>query len=161
MEYTDLELYIQIVDGHPQDHPILAGNFKVAFPDVNVNDLPADRFAKFIRVAPPVLRTFEVYEGVSYLWVDNVVKDVHRVRDMTEEERAAKIIEIDEMVAQVMPERFVFIDTMLEQETSESAQVAWMSSKAAHENWTFESYDPITPFPPFPIRDKDGNWKHI
>jgi len=161
MEYTDLELYIQIVDGHPQDHPILADNFKVAFPDVNVNDLPADRFAKFIRVAPPVLRTFEVYEGVSYLWVDNVVKDVHRVRDMTEEEREAKIVEIDEMVARVMPERFDFIDTMLEQETSESAQEAWMSSKATHENWAFESYDPITPFPPFPIKDKDGNWRLI
>lgn len=161
MEYTDLELYIQIVDGHPQDHPILADNFKLAFPDVNINELPADRFAKFIRVAPPELRTFEVYEGVSYRWVGDVVKDVHSVRQMTEEERVAKIAEIDETVARVMPERFDFINTMLEQETSESAQEAWLACKAAHEAWTLESYDPITPFPPFPMRDKDGIWRTV
>jgi hypothetical protein len=34
--------------------------------------------------------TYEVYEGVSYQWVDGVVKDVHTVRPMTDEERAAK-----------------------------------------------------------------------
>jgi hypothetical protein len=28
-----------------------------------------------------------VYEGVSYQWVDGVVKDVHSVRPMTDEEQ--------------------------------------------------------------------------
>ena len=94
MEHTDLELYIQIRDGQPYEHPIFADNFKLAFPDVNVNDLPADRFAKFIRVDAPAPDTYEVYEGLSYQWVDGVVKDVHSVRPMTDEVRAAKDAEI-------------------------------------------------------------------
>ncbi len=94
MEHTDLELYIQIRDGQPHEHPIFADNFKMAFPDVNVNELPADQFAKFIRVEAPVPDTYEVYEGVTYQWFDDVVKDVHSVRPMTDEERAAKDAEI-------------------------------------------------------------------
>ena len=94
MEHTDLELYIQIRDGQPHEHPIFADNFRQAFPDVDVNSLPLDRFAKFIRVAQPALDTYEVYEGVTYQWVDGVVKDVHSVRQMTDEERAAKDAEI-------------------------------------------------------------------
>ena len=86
MEHTDLELYIQIRDGQPHEHPIFADNFKLAFPDVDVNNLP-ETFAKFIRVAAPVLDTYEVYEGVTYEWVDGVVKDVHSIRPMTDEER--------------------------------------------------------------------------
>jgi hypothetical protein len=95
MEHTDFELYIQIRDGQPHEHPILADNFKMAFPDVNINELSADRFAKFVRVDPPVIGTYDVYEGVTYQWVDGVVKDVHSVRPMTDEEHAAKTLEIE------------------------------------------------------------------
>lgn len=84
MEHTDL--YIQIRDGQPHEHPIFADNFREAFPDVDTENLP-DTFAKFIRVDTPLLDTYEVYEGVTYGWVDGVVKDVHHVRSMTEEER--------------------------------------------------------------------------
>lgn len=94
MEYTDLELYIQIRNGEPYEHPIFGDNFKMAFPDVDVNSFPTDKFAKFIRVAPPELDTYEVYEGVTYKWVGDVVKDVHTVRPMTDEERAVKDAEI-------------------------------------------------------------------
>lgn len=87
MEYTDLELYIQIRDGQPYEHPIFADNFRDAFPDIDTNNLPLDRFAKFIRVAQPEIGAYEVYEGVTYQWVDDVVKDVHLVRQMTDEER--------------------------------------------------------------------------
>ena len=93
MEHTDLELYIQIRNGQPHEHPIFADNFREAFPDVDTENLP-DTFAKFIRVDQPVLGTYEVYEGVTYQWVDGVVKDVHSVRAMTDEERAAKDVEI-------------------------------------------------------------------
>jgi hypothetical protein len=93
MEYTDLELYIQIRDGQPYEHPIFADNFREAFPDVDTNNLP-DTFAKFIRVNAPVPDIYEVYEGVSYQWVDGVVKDVHSVRPMTDEERAVRDAEI-------------------------------------------------------------------
>ena len=94
MEHTDLELYIQIRNGQPHEHPIFADNFKMAFPEVNINELPADQFAKFIRVEAPVPDTYEVYEGVTYQWVDGVVKDAHSVRPMTDEERAVRDAEI-------------------------------------------------------------------
>jgi len=93
VEHTDLELYIQIRDGQPHEHPIFADNFRAAFPGVDTDNLP-DTFAKFIRVDAPVPDTYEVYEGVTYQWVDGVVKDVHSVRPMTDEERAAKDAEI-------------------------------------------------------------------
>jgi hypothetical protein len=94
MEHTDLELYIQIRDGQPHEHPIFADNFRAAFPDVDTANLP-DTFAKFIRVDAPVLDTYEVYEGVTYQWVDGIVKDVHSVRPMTDEEQAAKTRELE------------------------------------------------------------------
>ena len=94
MEHIDLELYIQIRDGEPFEHPIFADNFRAAFPDVDTENLP-DTFAKFIRVNAPKPKTYEVYEGVTYKWFDGVVKDVHSVRPMTDEEQAAKTRELE------------------------------------------------------------------
>lgn len=159
MEHTDLELYIQIRDGQPHEHPIFADNFKLAFPDVNVNELPADRFAKFIRVAQPVPGTYEVYEGVTYEWVGDVVKDVHHVRPMTDEERAATLAQMETDANQAKLDRIAFINDVLAKETDETAQELWLDCLSAHEAWVLESVDPITPpFPLFPIKDLDGNW---
>ena len=44
MEHTNLELYIQIRNGQPHEHPIFADNFRQAFPDVDTENLP-DTFA--------------------------------------------------------------------------------------------------------------------
>ena len=87
MEHTDLELYIQIRNGQPHEHPIIADNFRAGFPSVDTANLP-DTFAKFVRVDPPEIGEYEVYEGVSYQWVEGVVKDVHSVRPMTITEKA-------------------------------------------------------------------------
>lgn len=159
MEHTDLELYIQIRDGQPHEHPIFADNFKLAFPDVDVNNLPADRFAKFIRVAQPVPGTYEVYEGVTYEWVGDVVKDVHHVRPMTAKEKTAKTAQLRAAANQEKLSRIAFINDVLTKETGETAQTLWLDCLTAHEAWMLESVDPITPpFPLFPIKDKDGNW---
>ena len=159
MEHTDLELYIQIRDGQPHEHPIFADNFKMAFPEVNINDLPADRFAKFIRVDAPVPDTYEVYEGVTYQWVDGVVKDVHPVRPMTDKERAAKIVELEATANQIKLDHIALINDMLTTEMDETAQTLWLECLTAHEAWVLESVDPITPpFPRFPIKDEAGNW---
>jgi hypothetical protein len=95
MEHTDLELYIQIRNGQPHEHPIFGDNFRAAFPDVDTANLP-DTFAKFIRVDTPAIGTYEVYEGSTYQWVDGVVKDVHLVRPMTDAERTARTLQIEE-----------------------------------------------------------------
>jgi hypothetical protein len=84
-----MELFIQIRNGQPFEHPILGGNFRQAFPKIDTGNLP-ESFARFVRVAPPTASVYEVYEGVTYEWVDGVVTDVHHVRAMTAEEVAAK-----------------------------------------------------------------------
>jgi hypothetical protein len=158
MEHTDLELYIQIRDGQPHEHPIFADNFRQAFPDVDTENLP-DTFAKFIRVEAPVPDTYEVYEGVTYEWVDGVVKDVHSVRPMTDEERAAKTVELEATANQIKLDRIAIINDTLTTETDETAQTLWLDCLTAHEAWVLESVNPITPaFPRFPRKDESGNW---
>ena len=155
MEHTDLELYIQIRDGQPHEHPIFAGNFRQAFPDVDTENLP-NTFAKFIRVDAPVPDTYEVYEGVAYQWVDGVVKDVHNVRPMTDEERTAKTSELEAAANKLKLDRIAICDDMIGE--GEAVDL-WQAAKAAHEAWVLESVDPITPaFPRFPIKDEAGNW---
>lgn len=83
-----MNLYIQIRDGQPYEHPIMEGNFLVAFPNIDLNNLPAE-FAKFERVPQPALGQYEVYEGVRYEWINGVVKDAHIVRAMTDQEKTA------------------------------------------------------------------------
>lgn len=158
MEHIDLELYIQIRDGQPHEHPIFADNFREAFPDVDTENLP-DTFAKFIRVDAPVPSTYEVYEGVTYQWVDGVVKDVHSVRPMTDEERTAKTAALEAAANQLKLDRIAFINDKLTTETDEAAQTLWLDCLTAHEAWVLESVDPTTPaFPRFPIKDEAGNW---
>ncbi len=162
MEHTDLELYIQIRDGQPFEHPIFVDNLKLAFPDVDTENIP-DTFAKFIRVDAPVLDTYEVYVGVTYQWVDGVVKDVHLVRAMTEEERAAKDVELAELAVQEANRLHKFRMGRCQygvDKTEDAAQKQlWLDCLTAHEAWVLESVNPITPaFPLFPRKDEAGNW---
>ncbi|KPL28548.1 MAG: hypothetical protein AMJ72_02720 [Acidithiobacillales bacterium SM1_46] len=83
-----MELYIQIRDGQPFEHPIMGENFRQAFPDVDTENLP-EGFARFVRHAPNVSPdTYQVLVE-NYVWNGNVVEDSWSVRDMTQEERAA------------------------------------------------------------------------
>ena len=85
-----MELFIRLKNGEPFEHPIMGENFRQAFPEVDVNNLP-DWVARFERIEQPVLGPYEVYVGVSYGWDNGVVKDIHDVRPMTPEEKAEKI----------------------------------------------------------------------
>ena len=86
-----MELFIQIKDGQPFEHPILGDNFRQAFPNIDTNNLPPE-FAKFERVDCPVLGEYEtlVSENPTYELIDGVYKDVWHKRDMTVEERESK-----------------------------------------------------------------------
>lgn len=159
MEPIDLELYIQIRDGQPYEHPIFGDNFRQAFPGIDVTNLPSDQFAKFIRIAQPTLGDYEVCEGVSYQWVGDVVQDVYDIRPMTDEERAVKTAEL-EVAANIEKQmRITLINDILTKETDPTAQTLWTECLAAHEAWVLESVSPITPpFPLFPKKDGSGNW---
>jgi hypothetical protein len=84
-----MELFIQIRNGQAFEHPILADNFCQAFPNVDTNNLP-ESFARFARVAAPLVNVYEVYEGVTYEWREGLMTDVHHVRAMTAEEKTFK-----------------------------------------------------------------------
>ena len=84
-----MNLYIQLENGQPINHPILEDNLRHAFPEMDLNNLP-ENFARFERVLGPRIGVYEINEGATYEWVDGVVKDVHHIRPMTEEEQTAK-----------------------------------------------------------------------
>lgn len=84
-----MELYIRVKNGQPFEHPILGNNFRLAFPEVDINNLPFE-FVRFKRVEQPNVGVYEVYEGVTYEWEGDIIKDVHHVRQMATEEKIAK-----------------------------------------------------------------------
>ena len=84
-----MNLYIQLQNGEPVNHPIMEDNLRQAFPEMDLNNLP-ETFARFERVVPTELSVYEVSEGSTYEWADGIVKDVHHRRAMTLEERTAK-----------------------------------------------------------------------
>lgn len=84
-----MELFIQIRDGRPFEHPILGDNFRDAFPHIDTNNLP-NEFARFERIDPPQCGTYEVLLGPSYQWDGDIVKDFWLVRPMNEQEKTQK-----------------------------------------------------------------------
>lgn len=90
MEYITEPLYIQIRDGKPYQFPIIHTNFIQAFPDIDPNNLPLDRFARFFKTDAPIPGPYETYEGYTYEWVGDVVKEVHHLAQMSDEDKLAK-----------------------------------------------------------------------
>jgi hypothetical protein len=84
-----MNLYIQLQNGEPINHPIVEDNLRQAFPEMDLDNLP-ETFARFERVAPTMLGVYEISEGATYEWADGIVKDVHHRRAMTPEEQTAK-----------------------------------------------------------------------
>lgn len=83
-----MKLYIETEAGQIKNHPAFEENLMQAFGKIPASWVP------FIRVDRPTLADYEVYEGVTYEWIGGMVKDVHHVRPMTDEEKAAKDAEL-------------------------------------------------------------------
>jgi len=81
-----MNLYIETEDGVTKNHPAFEDNLIQAFGSV------PERWKPFVRVEPPAVGLFEVCDCV-YELVNGVYTDVHNVRPMTAEEKAAKIAE--------------------------------------------------------------------
>lgn len=94
-----MELFIRLKDGQPFEHPIFGDNFRQAFPDVDVDNLP-DWVARFERIEAPACGEYEK-PVLAYGWVDGVVKDVWTIVEMTTEEKA----EVDRIKAEILAER--------------------------------------------------------
>jgi hypothetical protein len=80
-----MNLYIQIENGHPINHPALEENLLQAFGAVLSNWEP------FVRVAPPILGEYEKFDNpnVTYEKINDVWTDVYHVVALTDEEKAA------------------------------------------------------------------------
>lgn len=78
-----MNLYIQIENGVPINHPALEENLLGAFGEIPSNWEPFVRVPKPI---PPLYKTFDDPE-VEYAKVDGVWADVWHLRDMTPEEK--------------------------------------------------------------------------
>jgi hypothetical protein len=81
-------MYIKILNGQPDGHPILADNFTTAHPDIDINNLPDD-WAPFIRLERPKLGPYETLTE-SYIWDGDTVTDGLVVTSMTADEITAK-----------------------------------------------------------------------
>lgn len=107
-----MELFIQIRDGQPYEHPIFGDNFREAFPDIDTSNLPPE-FARFERIPIPDIGVYEIAEGPVYQWVNGIVKDVWTVRPMTAEEKQQKI---SEAMAEPHPDGWIFNEQTCEWE---------------------------------------------
>lgn len=91
-----MRLFIRLLNGEPVNHPIVENNMRSAFPDVDLDNLPAD-FADFIKVPQPLPDEMPV--GPYQEAVTNYVlasdgksyQDQWSVRNLTAEEKAEKI----------------------------------------------------------------------
>lgn len=144
-----MDLFIQIRNGQPYEHPILGDNFRQVFPDLDADNLPPE-FAKFERVENP--RNAGPYEvdEVSYQWVNGVVKDVWTVRQMTQEERDAKFQWLLDQAINVLEYKKQQIKNLLETPLSEKSRKAWSDHLAQLEAITIS--DPLQFRLPPPLR---------
>jgi hypothetical protein len=94
-----MRLFIRIKYGQPFEHPIMEDNFREAFPDVDVDNLP-DWVMPFVRVPPPELGVYEKYLGVTYEPKDGVITDVHHTAPMSAEEILEKQAKVKAVWAQ-------------------------------------------------------------
>lgn len=96
------DLYIQIENGQPVNHPAFGGNLLQFYPSIPDNWQP---FKRIDRPKPSVYQV--VAELPTYEFVDDVWTDVWATRDMTDEEKQAKI---DMVMAMPHPDGWVFDD---------------------------------------------------
>lgn len=103
-----MKLFIRIKNGQPYQHPILEHNFRQAFPNIDIDNLPSE-FANFERVDVPNINVYQVFENTIYEWEGDVVKDVHHIRDMTNEEKISKQDRVKQQWAQMNgPQSWIF-----------------------------------------------------
>lgn len=142
-----MELFIQIRDGQPFEHPIFGDNFRQAFPLIDVNNLPPD-FARFERIeCPNSATTFQVNE-VTYQWVDGVVKDVWSVREMNDEERAEKLQQLSDSANASVEYMKRMAQSNADNASGEEAKQAWIDYITQLNAWVLA--DPVNPNIPRP-----------
>ena len=143
-----MELYIQIKNGQPFEHPIFGDNFRQAFPHLDVNNLPAE-FARFERIEKPnTAGPFQI-EEVSYQWVNGVVKDVWTTREMTDAERAAKTTFLTDHILRSIVDRKTYAQDRADNGPDETTRQAFAEYLTALNAFVLQDVvNPNIPYPP-------------
>jgi hypothetical protein len=151
-----MELFIRIVDGQPFEHPILGDNFRQAFPDVDVNNLPPE-FARFERVPQPKLKYSQIAVGPVYQWVDGVVKDVWSIQELSGDALAERVQTKTRQFNEYRQNMVLVAQTYLAQETDPVAVQDWTSWLANLNAWALTDFDnPGIPNAPEHLRQTYG-----
>lgn len=85
-----MSLYIRIDKKQIIGHPITKENLNLLHPNVDI-DLLSNEYAKFQKVELNLNHPYKIYDNTIYIWDNNIVKEFHIIRDMTEEEKKQKI----------------------------------------------------------------------
>lgn len=81
-----MNLYIRVKNDEAFEHPIFEENFKQAFPEIDINNLP-EGFAKFERIPAPPLGPYEKDQYVKYeKGTDGIYRDVWYTSQMSNQE---------------------------------------------------------------------------
>ena len=148
-----MELFIQIKDGQPYEHPILGNNFREAFPHIDTNNLPPE-FARFERVPCPENAGPLEKNVVHYAWVNGIVKDVWSVAPMTVEEVEKDLSVRIKNFNDTHNELKIYASNMIAETTGEEQQV-WLDYQTRVNDWVL--IDPLRPqFPRMPRYLEDG-----
>lgn len=143
-----MNLYIQIKDGQPYEHPIMEDNFVAAFPDIDVRNLPPN-FAPFVRVPKP--NSCDVYEieECTYGWDNGVVKDIWVSRPMTEQERIDKDEFEKARLIDMVERAKVITQTNIDNADTEEKRLAWEEFLTKLNSWVYTDWhNSMLPTPP-------------
>jgi len=81
--------YILLENGAPKNHPIAADNFRLAFPQVDLENLPP-WVAPFEKMPIPQEGPYEEFSHTTYEMTSGVVREVHHFRQFSLVEKEAK-----------------------------------------------------------------------
>ena len=90
-----MRLFIRLNDGVPFEHPIMEDNFRQAYSDIDLDNLPSE-FVEFKRKPIPALSVYEKNISVTYEIVDGYCTDIFSWEQMTEMEK----LEVDQRIAE-------------------------------------------------------------
>lgn len=154
-----MKLFIRIVDGQPFEHPIFEDNFKEAFPEIDIENLPSE-FAKFERIVMPSIKVFEIAE-LTYGWDGEVVKDIWNVRQMTPEEHQQKTKILESEINASMEINKLFVQEKISQ-TNGDVQSTWINYLNELNAWVLTDVEnPNFPNMPFVSINELGNIPNV
>lgn len=85
-----MNLYIKCVDGQIIDHPVTYENLSMIYGHFNNGNIP-ENYVRFKRAAQPSIHYPYKYTESVYVLVGDVVEEVYVIKDMSEEQKQAKI----------------------------------------------------------------------